>query len=166
MEESRGRGCGGGHIPPGGPGLRLATSPGCPAARRPPPRPGQTGSRPTQPFFGAWPAPAHNPGSSCLDPPRPPTHFLLGAMTVGFGFSHPLPLYSACHSHGSPPSGPGSPGSPLAGPVCGQRAIGWASDAPWHLSHPLASVLLLLPSIWAVPLPSCLPMSKALEVSP
>ena len=167
VEESRGRGWRGGHIPPGGPGPHLAASPGCPAAGRPPPEPGQTGGRPAQTSLGAQPAPAHGPGSSCPDPPRPPTHFLLGALTRGFGFSHPLPPYPACHSHGPPPwlpqwvrlprqCPPGRQGLRVAG------ARGWASDPPWHLSHPLASEPLLLPTIWAVSGPRVPPYVRGL----
>lgn len=170
MEESRGRGWGGGHIPPGGPGLHLATSPGCPAAGSPPPRPGQTDSRPAQTFFGAWPAPAHSPGSSCFDPPQTSHTFPLKSHDCGIWFfppspclpSLPLPWASSLVAT----AGRALQAPPWQG-LCVARAIGWA-----YLTLPGTSPILWLLRCSSSPpsglslVPSCLPMSKASERSP
>ena len=59
---------------------------------------------------------AHSPSSNCSDlPPRPPTYFLLRAMTMGFGSPTSPSLCSSATSLGHLPgghSGPGSPASP------------------------------------------------------
>ena len=73
-----------------------AASPGHPAAREAYFQAGPDRLPPSIGFLWTWQSPTHSPGSSYPDrPPRPPTHFLLGATTVGFGFPHPLLLFPA-----------------------------------------------------------------------
>lgn len=130
VEECRGSGGGGGHIPPGESGMVRAVSsspeasPGRPAAKEASSQAGPGRLPPGTCFLWGL---AHSPGSICPDlPPRPPTYFLLRAMTMGCG-SPTLSISVQLYHFPRPPPWwpqwawlPGQPQIAVAGPLCGQ----------------------------------------------
>lgn len=149
------------HIPPSGVGRAVssgpAASPGHPAEGEEGILPGH--ARPAAASTGfLWGPQAliHSPRSSCPDPRTPTSHTPPPrALIMGFDFPDPLPLYPALQLPGLLPQWPqrtwlpGQSQLALAGPRRGQSPS-TESNSPWHV----------LPTSWAVLVPSCLFMER------